>query len=75
VVSPGGVVYVNTCSGDYYPPGDKPPAGGFLLALQDKTGDGKADVIERFGETMQGGGAGDTGIGLYNGSLYAEING
>jgi glucose/arabinose dehydrogenase/mono/diheme cytochrome c family protein len=74
VIAPNGVVYVNTWSGDYYPPGDKPPAGGFLVALQDKTGDGKADVIERFGETMQTGGAGGTGIALYHGSLYAEIN-
>ena len=74
VVAPNGVVYVNTWSGDYYPPGDKPPAGGFLVALQDKTGAGKADVIERFGETIQTGGAGGTGIGLYKGSLYAEIN-
>ena len=52
VVAPSGVVYVNTWSGDYYPPGDKPPAGGFLVALQDKTGTGKADVNERFGETV-----------------------
>ena len=52
VVAPNGVVYVNTWSGDYYPPGDKPPAGGFLVALQDKTGAGKADVTERFGETI-----------------------
>src|SRR5271154_1538780 len=74
VVAPNGVVYVNTWSGDYYPPGDKPPAGGFLVALQDKSGAGKADVIERFGETIQTGGAGGTGIGLYKGSLYAEIN-
>ena len=74
VVAPSGVVYVNTWSGDYYPPGDKPPAGGFLVALQDKTGAGKADVIERFGETVQTGGAGGTGIALYKGSLYAEIN-
>jgi glucose/arabinose dehydrogenase/mono/diheme cytochrome c family protein len=74
VIAPNGVVYVNTWSGDYYPPGDKPPAGGFLVALQDKTGHGKADVIERFGETMQSGGAGGTGIALYHGSLYAEIN-
>src|SRR6202046_2987619 len=43
VVSPSGVVYVNTWSGDYYPPGDKSPDGGFLVALQDKTGSGKAD--------------------------------
>jgi glucose/arabinose dehydrogenase/mono/diheme cytochrome c family protein len=74
VVAPNGVVYVNTWSGDYYPPGDKPPAGGFLVALQDKSGAGKADVIERFGETIQTGGAGGTGIALYKGSIYAEIN-
>src|ERR1700679_2785849 len=36
VVAPNGVVYVNTWSGDYYPPGEKPPVGGFLVALQDK---------------------------------------
>src|SRR6202142_754895 len=74
VVAPNGVVYVNTWSGDYYPPGDKPPAGGFLVALQDKTGAGKADVIERFGETLQTGGAGGSGIVLYKGSIYAELN-
>src|SRR5271170_5269335 len=74
VVAPSGVVYVNTWSGDYYPPNDKPPAGGFLVALQDKTGTGTADVKERFGETAQTGGAGGTGIALYKGSVYAEIN-
>jgi glucose/arabinose dehydrogenase/mono/diheme cytochrome c family protein len=74
VVAPNGVVYVNTWSGDYYPPGDKPPAGGFLVALQDKTGSGKADVIERFGDSIETGGAGGSGIGLYKGAIYAEIN-
>jgi glucose/arabinose dehydrogenase/mono/diheme cytochrome c family protein len=74
VVAPSGVVYVNTWSGDYYPPNDKPPAGGFLVALQDKTGNGTADVKERFGESVQTGGAGGTGIALYKGSVYAEIN-
>src|SRR5580692_4321661 len=73
VVSSGGVVYVNTWSGDYYD-FDKTHEGGFLVALQDKTGNGKADVIERFGETVQTGGAGGVGIGLYKGSIYAEIN-
>jgi glucose/arabinose dehydrogenase/mono/diheme cytochrome c family protein len=72
-ITPGGVVYVNTWSGGYYD-NDKPHAGGFLVALQDKSGAGKADVIERFGETVQSGGAGGTGIGLYNGSVFAEIN-
>jgi len=73
VVGPSGVVYVNTWSGEYY--GNAAPhAGGFLVALQDKTGAGKADVIERFGETVQSGGAGGTGIGMYKGSIYAESN-
>jgi glucose/arabinose dehydrogenase/mono/diheme cytochrome c family protein len=73
VVAPNGVIYVNTWSDEDY--GDKtPPAGGFLVALQDKKGAGKADVIERFGETVQSGGKGGTGIALYKGSIYAEIN-
>ncbi|HEV2426211.1 MAG TPA: PQQ-dependent sugar dehydrogenase, partial [Terriglobia bacterium] len=70
-VAPDGVVYVNTWSGEYY--GNEPPrAGGFLVALQDKTGAGKADVIERFGGTAQTGGKGGTGIGIYKGWIYAE---
>src|SRR5258706_2935080 len=73
VVAPSGVVYVNAWAGRYYG-NDTPPAGGFLVALQDKGGAGKAEVIQRFGETVQSGGAGGTGIGLYKGSIYAEIN-
>jgi len=74
VVAPNGVVYVNTWSGRYYPPNQPSPEGGFLVALQDKTGSGKADVIERFGATEKTGGAGGTGIALFNGSIYAELN-
>ncbi len=73
VVAPSGVLYVNTWSGRYYG-NDTPHAGGFLVALQDKSGTGRADVIERFGETVQSGGAGGTGIDMYKGSIYAEIN-
>jgi hypothetical protein len=73
VVAWNGVLYVNTWSGRYYG-NDTPHAGGFLVALEDKSGAGKADVIERFGETVQTGGAGGTGIGLYKGWVYAEIN-
>ncbi len=73
VVGPKGVVYVNTWSGAYYP-NEPPHEGGFLVALQDTTGAGKADVIKRFGETPQSGGAGGVGIGLHEGSIYAEIN-
>jgi glucose/arabinose dehydrogenase/mono/diheme cytochrome c family protein len=74
VVALNGVVYVNTWSGSYYPPNETVHEGGFLVALQDKTGSGRAGVIERFGETAKTGGAGGTGIALYNGSIYAEIN-
>jgi glucose/arabinose dehydrogenase/mono/diheme cytochrome c family protein len=73
VVASNGVVYVNTWSGRYFG-NDVPHAGGFLVALQDTTGSGKADVNQRFGETVASGGAGGTGIGLYKGALYAEIN-
>jgi glucose/arabinose dehydrogenase/mono/diheme cytochrome c family protein len=72
-VASNGVVYVNTWSGEYFG-NDKPHDGGFLVALRDKSGVGKADVAERFGETVQTGGAGGTGIGLYKDSVYAESN-
>jgi glucose/arabinose dehydrogenase/mono/diheme cytochrome c family protein len=73
VAAPNGALYVNTWSGRYFG-NDVPHAGGFILALQDKSGSGKAEVAERFGETVQSGGAGGTGIGIYKGSIYAEIN-
>jgi glucose/arabinose dehydrogenase/mono/diheme cytochrome c family protein len=73
VVAPNGVVYVNTWSGRYYG-NDTPHAGGFLVALQDTTGTGKADVNQRFGETVASGGAGGTGIALYQEAIFAEIN-
>jgi glucose/arabinose dehydrogenase/mono/diheme cytochrome c family protein len=71
VVAPNGVVYVNTWSGRYY--GNRPPpTGGFIVALQDTTGSGKADVIQRFGPTAAEGGKGGTGIALYKNHLYTE---
>jgi glucose/arabinose dehydrogenase/mono/diheme cytochrome c family protein len=73
VVAPNGVVYVNTWSGRYFG-NDVPHVGGFLVALQDTGGGGKANVMMRFGETVQTGGAGGTGIALYRDGLYAEIN-
>lgn len=73
VVAPDGVVYVNTWSGRYY--GNTPPhSGGFLVALRDTTGNGKADVVTRFGPDAKSGNAGGTGIALYNGALYAEAD-
>src|SRR5579872_5297675 len=73
VVSPDGVVYANTWSGEYFG-NDKTHEGGFLVALQDKSGAGKADTIERFGGTEQTGDHGGTGIGIYNGAIFAETN-
>src|SRR4029077_744807 len=73
VVAPNGVLYVNTWSGRYYG-NNTPPAGGFLVALQDTTGAGRADVVARFGPGKEIGNAGGTGIAFYNGALYAETN-
>ena len=73
VVAPNGVVYVNTWSGRYYK-NDTPPAGGFLVALQDTQGRRHADLIKRFGDSQAQGSAGGTGIAFYNDSVYAEVN-
>jgi glucose/arabinose dehydrogenase/mono/diheme cytochrome c family protein len=72
VVASNGVVYVNTWSGRYFK--GAPPDGGFLVALQDTKGAGRADVIERFGDSAAQGAAGGSGIQLYNGAIYAELN-
>lgn len=73
VVAPDGVLYVNTWSGRYYA-NSPSPSGGFLIALEDTAGRGKANVIRRFGATPATGGRGGTGIALYDGYLYAELN-
>ncbi|HXC57668.1 MAG TPA: PQQ-dependent sugar dehydrogenase [Steroidobacteraceae bacterium] len=72
-VAADGTVYVNTWSGQYFG-FDKPPEGGFLVALQDKDGDGKAEIIQRFGDGVPEKATGGTGIALYNNALYAEQN-
>jgi glucose/arabinose dehydrogenase len=72
-VAPNGVLYVNTWSGRFYH-FDTPPAGGFLIALKDTNGTGRADVIKRFGAGVPQGSAGGTGIAYYNGAIYAEQN-
>ena len=72
-VAPDGVVYANIWSGRYYP-GGKGPADGFLIALKDSRGTGVADKVVRFGETAAEGAAGGTGIAVWHGHLYAEVN-
>jgi glucose/arabinose dehydrogenase/cytochrome c5 len=72
-VAADGTLYVNTWSGRYYK-NDSPPPGGFLVALKDRNGDGRADVTERFGESVADGGHGGTGLALYKDAVYAESN-
>lgn len=73
-VAPDGTLYVNTWSGRYYRHSSFSPAGGFLVALKDKDGDGRAEITERFGETPDDGGHGGTGIMFYKDAIYAESN-
>jgi hypothetical protein len=72
-VADDGTLYVNTWSGAYYPD-TPPPVGGFVVALKDSHGEGKANVIERFGETTSSGEHGGTGIALYKNAIYLESN-
>jgi glucose/arabinose dehydrogenase len=67
-VAANGVVYVNTWGSDE----PRPPRGGYLIALRDSRGTGRADMVKRFGPTKMQGGQGGTGIGIYNGWLFAE---
>lgn len=73
VVAPDGVLYVNTWSGIYYRNGPVPP-GGMLVALKAGGGGDKADQIVRFGPSHAQGDHGGTGIGFYDGYIYAEAN-
>ena len=62
-VAPNGTVYVNTLGGPS-------SASGFLVALRDTKGQGRADVVQRFGA---GAPAGGTGIAFYKGAIFAEM--
>ena len=73
-VAADGTVYGNLWNGSSYFRGTTKPADGFLVALQDTNHDGKADGITHFGVTPADGSNGGTGIGLYKGFVYAEMN-
>jgi glucose/arabinose dehydrogenase len=62
-VAPNGTVYVSTLGGTS-------SAAGFLVALRDTKGQGRADVVQRFGSGVAGG----TGIAYYKGAIYAEMS-
>ncbi len=68
VAAPDGTLYANTWSGRYFP-NAPPPPGGFLIALKDTTGGGRADVVQRFGVAVEAGGTGGSGIALYHDAL------
>ncbi|MBI1179901.1 MAG: c-type cytochrome [Alphaproteobacteria bacterium] len=70
-VARNGVVYANSWSGAYYGR-IQPKEGGFLIALQDTDGDGRADRVKRFGASVTAGAAGGTGVAVYDGAVYAE---
>lgn len=61
VVAKNGDVYVSIR-------GNRNASGGGIVALRDKTGSGKLDTQERFGEGS------DTGIALRNGYLYVSTS-
>jgi glucose/arabinose dehydrogenase/cytochrome c5 len=69
-----GTLYGNLWNGSSYFPRDKVPADGFLVAMQDTDHDGKADKVTHFGQTPAEGSKGGTGVGLYKGYVYAEMN-
>lgn len=71
VVAPDGTVYANSWSGRYYA-GSPAPPGGFLRALKDTGGSGRADVVQRFGTARDAGATGGTGIALYKDGLFVE---
>ena len=66
-------IYVNTWRSPYDTTRRTPP-GGYVVALRDTGGDGKADLIQRFGTTSESGSRGGTGIALRDGALYVEAD-
>ncbi|BEU28458.1 c-type cytochrome [Paraburkholderia sp. 22B1P] len=72
-VGPNGTLYVNTWSGVYFKQ-NTPPDGGYAVALKDNDGDGRAEVMQRFGEGPTQGGHGGTGVAVYHEWVYIETN-
>lgn len=72
-VAADGTLYVNTWNSRYFQ--TKPdPATGYVAALRDTDGDGKADRIDRFGLTPNDNSTGGTGIALYKDGLFVEVD-
>lgn len=67
-IGPARHIVVND-NGDIYVKLRRSDDEGSILALRDTTGDGKADIIKKFGPTGDEGNY-ETGINIYNGYLY-----
>jgi len=72
-VAADGTVYVNTWMSRYFR--TPPPEGGFIVALRDEDGDGKAERIERFGTASAGDEmGGGTGIAIWKDGLFVQVD-
>ncbi|HUF34675.1 MAG TPA: PQQ-dependent sugar dehydrogenase [Gemmatimonadales bacterium] len=71
--APNGDLYVNTWRSPYDTT-RRTPSGGYVVALRDSDGDGRADVIRRFGPTSESGSHGGTGIAVHRGAVYVEAD-
>jgi glucose/arabinose dehydrogenase len=70
---PGGVLYANSWSSKYTQMKNVP--GGYVVALRDGDGDGRAEQVERFGSVHRDGKAGGgTGIAVHGDALYVEVD-
>ncbi len=70
-MSADGTLYVNALSSLVIQ--NKPdPKLGYLVALRDADGDGKAELIEHFGPTPNDKSIGGTGVAIWKGALFAE---
>ena len=74
VVAADGTLYANNRNGSSYFRGTMANPTGFLVAVQDTLHSGKADKVTYFGVTSAEGSKGGTGVGLYKGFVYAEMN-
>lgn len=70
-MAPDGTLYVNTLSSLVIQNKQK-PALGYMVALRDTNGDGKADSINHFGPTPNDKSIGGTGVAIWKGGLFVE---
>jgi glucose/arabinose dehydrogenase len=70
-MAPDGTLYVNTLSSNVIQNKQKPELG-YMVALRDINGDGKADAVTHFGPTPNDKGIGGTGVAIWKNGLFVE---